>query len=424
MVAGDLMLDTYTIGKVHRISPEAPVPVVHVYDQSCQPGGAGNVLLNLSSLGAEVVALGRVGDDNEGRRLLKSLQDEAIDVRGVFVQPTYTTPNKNRVIADNQQIVRVDHEEVIGLPELLEEQIIAAFPELLDGVQVLAISDYGKGFLTDTLLAALIEAAKKMEIFIIADPKGIDFNKYSGVDILKPNLSEAYAAAGMARTDSLNEAAHKIHGQTSTEILMITRSEKGISLFYRDGSHQNFPVRIKEVKDVTGAGDTVLAMLTVAVANKLSIAQAVELANIAAGIAIEHIGCARVKLSELARRLLELDVSNKVFDEEHLHTLMQALDGQEFSLIGLSSQEGLTPDLFLHLRELAVRTPGELLIYVRDDKPDPSFINVLASLRDVDFIILKSESFRGFSDIIKPKAVYTYASGSVKRLEEPYLLLS
>ncbi len=338
LVIGDILLDTYTIGKARRISPEAPVAIVHVLREEHRLGGAGNVLLNLVAMGCDVVAVGRVGNDLAGERLLRAFEEEEIDRRGVVVQDHYPTPIKNRVIADNQQIVRVDHEQILPLPVELEERVIAALPLLLQEVKVIAISDYGKGFLSRRLLQAVIKAARERSIPIIADPKGIEFDKYAQATILKPNLSEAYAAAGLPREAPLDLVATKVLQLSNAEMLMVTRSEEGISLFSRTGERQDFPVRAREVKDVTGAGDTVLAMLACALASDLTVAEAIQLSNVAAGIAIERVGCARISLSDLARRLLEQDVGNKIFDQEHLFALQQALHGRKFAVLGLSGR--------------------------------------------------------------------------------------
>ncbi len=163
LVAGDVMLDTYTVGKARRISPEAPVAVVHVHHEEHRPGGAGNVILNLISLGADVVTLGRVGSDDAGNILKDCLVQEGVNIKGLVDQKNYPTPIKNRIIAENQQIVRVDHEVVDALPELLEEQIIEQLPQLLEGISRVAISDYGKGFLTRTLLSELIDQTKAIK---------------------------------------------------------------------------------------------------------------------------------------------------------------------------------------------------------------------------------------------------------------------
>lgn len=424
LVIGDILLDTYTIGKARRISPEAPVAIVHVQREEHRLGGAGNVLLNLVSMGCDVVAIGRVGNDLGGERLLTAFEEEKIDTRGILTQPAYPTPIKNRVIADNQQIVRVDHEQVIPLSADLQNRVIELLPALLHGVKVIAISDYGKGFLTYELLRAIITLGCERSIPIIADPKGIDFAKYARSTILKPNLSEVYAAAGLPREAPLDQVATKVLQLSQADMLMVTRSEEGISLFYRDGHRQDFPVRVREVKDVTGAGDTVLAMLACALANGLSVAEAIQLSNVAAGIAIERVGCARVTLSDLARRLLEQDVVNKVFDQEHLFALQQALHGRKFALLGLSTEDGLSPKLFSSLRELGHRHDWDLLIYVKDKQPDEEFVNLLASLHDVDFILVHGDSLRSLCSRISPDEVYEYQSGVLQKLENAASLMS
>lgn len=406
LVAGDLMLDTYTIGKARRISPEAPVAVIHVQQEENRAGGAGNVILNLVSLGAQVIAVSRVGNDIYGQVLKDLLIQEHVDLRGLMVQPHYFTPMKNRVIAENQQIVRIDHEKILPLEESLEQELIAMIPSLLDGVDVLALSDYGKGFLTKNLLSALIKEAKARSIPIITDPKGTDFVKYSGSTIIKPNLGEAYAAANLSPEAPLEKVAEKILGQADAQVLLVTRSESGISIFERAGMRQDFPVRVHEVKDVTGAGDTVLAMLAYSIGNKLSLSEAAQLANVAAGIAIEHLGCARVTLNELARRLLDYDVVNKVFDEQHLYALQQALKKQKISLINISGAQGLTSTIYKSIRDLSSCNQTKLLVYVRDEQPSDDFINILASLREVEFIILTKSSVHDLSDLIHPSEMY------------------
>jgi D-glycero-beta-D-manno-heptose-7-phosphate kinase len=391
LVAGDLLLDSYTLGKARRISPEAPLAVIHVQSEEHRAGGAGNVMLNLLSLGASVVAIGRIGADLHGQVLKNSLSD--VDTRGLVVEPGYFTPVKNRIIAENQQIVRVDHEKVVQLSEQIEQQIIDQLPDLLQGVQVVALSDYGKGFLTKSLISAIIEAAKVRNIPVITDPKGSDFSKYAGTTIIKPNLGEAYAAANLSLDASLEQVSERVLEQADAEILIITRSESGISTFAKDGSRQDFPVRVREVKDVTGAGDTVLAMLACGIANGLELSEAVQLSNVAAGIAIEHIGCARVTLPEVAKRLLDYDVVNKVFDGEHIFALQQALKDQKFQVLHVSCAAGFTTDIYRDIKKCSQNVEEKLLVYVKEDEPEDEFISILASLREVDYIIVCAESF-------------------------------
>lgn len=424
-VIGDFMYDTYTTGKVRRISPEAPVPVLDVLKQEGRPGGAGNVVLNLISLGAQVVAIGRVGADIAGESIVKSLGAEGVNVDGLIVQTPYQTPVKNRLIADAQQVIRVDFEAITSIPENVEQTVVERLPLLLDGIDILAISDYGKGFLSPSLLMAVIDMAKARNIPVIVDPKGDDFTRYQGATVLKPNLQEAYAAAKMSHTASLEHVAETLFKKVSIDLLMITRSEAGISLFTRQGQRLDFPVRSKEVKDVTGAGDTVLAMVSVALGNKLEVADAAQLANITAGIAIERLGCARINLSDLATRLLEFDVDNKVFDEDHLFALQQALKDKHYVVLGIHSTQGITTALFRSIRKLATRdADNKLIVYVRDSDPNEEFISLLSSLDEVDFVVLKCESLKNLCEIIHPQEVFVIEHNKLILLDHFKALLN
>lgn len=309
LVVGDFMLDVYIMGTVKRISPEAPVPVLCVKQESRRAGGAGNALLNLVSLGMEVVPVGRVGEDGGGRDLLHLLREEKVNLDGIIRDPSYRTPVKSRMIADYQQLLRVDHEEVTAFSPSLEKELIAHLPTLLQEVTVIAISDYSKGFLTPSLLAALIESGQKRSIPIIVDPKGADFTKYKGVTVLKPNLSEAVIAAGLGSEASLDSIGEALLKKLAIPSLMITRSQEGISVFSKQKKRQDFPAQVREVRDVTGAGDTVLAVVTAAIANQLDLSDAALLANVAAGMAVERIGCARISLAELHDRLIEVGLA-------------------------------------------------------------------------------------------------------------------
>lgn len=399
MVVGDMFLDVYTVGKAKRISPEAPVAVINVQSEEHRAGGAGNVILSLVSLGASVVAVGRVGKDIGGDRLVDSLNKEGVDTRAVIRQEAYTTPVKNRIIANGQQIVRIDYEEVSSLSKEEEKEIIDQLPILMQGVQVVAISDYGKGLLSRSLLEAVIRCARERQIPVIADPKGIDFTKYAGATLIKPNLSEAFAAARLSDQASLELVAKTILDATAIQHLMITRSEEGISLFDAKGAREDFPVHAREVKDVTGAGDTVLAMLTYAIANGLSYSEAIQLCNVAAGIAIEHIGCARVTFGDVAKRLLYLQSDNKIFDEDHLYPLKRILRERKFTVLHLSKEKihkGLSPEIFATIRSLSAAEGKDLLVSVDGLPAENPFVKMLASLNEVDFILLdNNESYRG-----------------------------
>lgn len=417
MVIGDMLLDSYTFGKTRRLSPEAPVAIVHVHHEEHRPGGAGNVALNLISLEAKVVIVGRVGNDWAGQTLCNALENEGVENHSIYRQESYRTPVKNRVIAENQQVVRIDHEKIISLDIQLEDKIIADLPTLMEGVDVIALSDYGKGFLTTPLLKAITAEAKKRKIVVITDPKGHDFTKYHGTTIIKPNLSEAYAAANLPSTAPLTAVAKRILEITDAEILMITRSEAGISLFDRKGEQFDFPVQVKEVKDVTGAGDTVLAMFAHALANQLSYAEAVQLCNVAAGIAIEHVGCARVSLSDLAKRLQESHLSHKVFDYEQLFVLQKILHNKKFNLLILKEKESITTPLYQAIKQLTTEEMP-LVVSVIEQRPEQIFIDMLASLKEISFILIHQESVQ----LLNPASVYCFENDKLKQTTDKTLL--
>lgn len=425
LVIGDLMLDLYTMGSVRRISPEAPVTILNVEKEENRPGGAANVAINLRALGGEVSIMGRVGPDYAGRLLIELLQNEGISTKAILSQGGLPTPVKNRLVASNQQLIRVDNERIAPLETSLEEQQIAQLPQLLEDVQVVAISDYAKGFLSKRLLGAIIDQAKERGIPVLVDPKKGSYERYLGATLIKPNLFEAREASGLDNTASLSSVAEVLLEKSQAEYLAITRSAEGISVFSKDGIQEDFPVHVREVKDVTGAGDTVLATLTCALANGLSISESMYLANVAAGLSLEHLGCARINLSDLARRLLSIDTVNKVFDEQHLFALQQALKGRHYAVLGLNCVDGLNTQVFKSIRQLSQDKDKDLLIYIQDDTEtvDPSFVSALSSLNEVSFIILKGDSLRSLTQQIYPEETYVIEENMLKKLEQTTALL-
>lgn len=412
LVIGDFMLDAYTRGRIERISPEAPVPVLHACTETSQPGGAGNVALNVRALGAEVIACGRVGNDRHGKQLLQELERDGIDTGLVLVQEGYITPVKNRILAEAQQVLRVDIEAAMPIAQALENRVLDALETLVNDVDLVAISDYGKGFLSPLLLQRVIAAARAHGRMVVVDPKGDDFAKYAHATLLKPNVREAYAAAQLPLETSLDRVAEALLAHCQVGQLCITRAEEGMSLFQAGKGRLDFPVLSREVVDVTGAGDTVLAMISLAMANGLEITQAAQLANTAASIAIERTGCARVTLADLAARLLQTSTDNKIFDEEHLFALRHVLHGKRYTLLSLCSEEGITTALFRGVRQLAEK--GDLLIaYIRDPHPDPEYIAFLSSLREVQFILLKGTNLKNLLAIIRPQSFFVMQGGDL-----------
>lgn len=390
LVIGDLMLDSYTIGKASRISPEAPVAVLHVKEERSLPGGAGNVALNLLSLDQKVSILGRCGDDAAGFSLKSILQKEGAEVATIFSENNYPTPVKNRIIADNQQMLRIDHESTVALSKELESQIIAVLPELFKGIDLIAISDYGKGFLSRSLLQAIFAEASKAHIRVVVDPKGADFTKYKGAFLIKPNLKEAYLASHMPQETPLAEVASKLLKESDSKYLMITRSEAGLSIFTQgihQGIQQDFPVKVKEVKDVTGAGDTVLATLASALASDLTLDQTAKLANVAASIAVEHVGCARITLTDISHRLLEEHREHKLISNKQAPILHYALKSKQHTIIELTDETMLDQKLFDKIQTLKVTPEHILVMSLSAQFQSPHLIPILVSLREVDFVI-------------------------------------
>ncbi|MBC8018995.1 MAG: bifunctional heptose 7-phosphate kinase/heptose 1-phosphate adenyltransferase, partial [Verrucomicrobia bacterium] len=261
LVVGDLMLDEYLWGKADRISPEAPVQVVDVLREELRLGGAGNVVNNLAAFGARVSVCSVVGDDQNGRALLKEFGWRSVAVDAVFLDPSRSTSRKTRVVAANQQIVRIDRESREALPAVFEKRVCDWIAAHAGEYQVVVLSDYNKGVLTPSVIAATVTAAATAGIPVLIDPKGADYSRYSGATLLTPNRKEAEAASGIAIRDAatLTQAAQFIMETVGLQYLLITRSEEGMSLFSKGGEAVHIPTVAREVFDVSGAGDTVLA---------------------------------------------------------------------------------------------------------------------------------------------------------------------
>ncbi|PCI77971.1 D-glycero-beta-D-manno-heptose-7-phosphate kinase [Candidatus Aerophobetes bacterium] len=301
LLLGDFVFDQYQFGVVERISPEAPVPVLKTVEEKFSPGGAGNVVLNLKAMGAEVVAMGRVGVDYEGESLLQILEAKGVDVSGVIKQPQYPTPTKTRYIAQSQQLLRVDREDNMALPAQLQDLIFDQLDEQLDLCDIVALSDYDKGFFSPGMLLKIIKRATSFGKKVIVDPKGKDFSKYQGAFLIKPNEKEALLASGGDQKNSLGEIGRNLYSITKSPNILITRSSKGMSLISGGSQINHFPIHSSEVVDVTGAGDTVLSMLVVALASGLALPMAIGLANLAAGESIKHIGCYAPSIADLKK---------------------------------------------------------------------------------------------------------------------------
>lgn len=307
LVIGDVMADHYVWGRVERISPEAPIPVVHVTREEVRPGGAANVACNIAALGGQVVLAGVVGADAMAGTLCGLLQDKGINPSGVVRDPERPTIQKTRVLAGHQQVVRVDRERQLPLCCSVSESFRSACLNALEQVDAVLLSDYAKGTLSAELCAAVIQKGRAIGGVVTADPKPANIDWYSGSTLVTPNQAEAQSATGVAiEDDHTAEAAGRLllHRLGSASVL-ITRGEHGMSLLQKNGSTHHIPAKVREVFDVTGAGDTVIATLTLALAAGATLLQASTLANIAAGIVVGEIGVAVVTPAELERTLIE-----------------------------------------------------------------------------------------------------------------------
>ena len=300
LVVGDLMLDEYLWGKTGRISPEAPVPVVDVAADDLRLGGAGNVINNLLALGCRVEVASVVGSDADGAELCTLLKARSLDTAGVIADPARQTTRKTRILASNQQMLRIDRESRTELSEDAEGRLIAFAVSALADVQVVLVSDYLKGVVTERLVQEIIAAARKQDIPVVVDPKGRDYRKYRGATLLTPNRAEAELASGVAISDagSLKQAGRKLLDDLQLEGLVLTRSEEGMTLFTAAGD-TDLPTRAREVFDVTGAGDTVLAFIGAGLAAGLDLLESVRLANLAAGVVVGKVGTSTVAPAEV-----------------------------------------------------------------------------------------------------------------------------
>jgi D-beta-D-heptose 7-phosphate kinase/D-beta-D-heptose 1-phosphate adenosyltransferase len=396
VVAGDVMLDRYLFGGTNRISPEAPVPVVHVRETDDRPGGAANVAVNLASLGIGTTLLGVVGEDDEAAVLRTVLGQRDIVCRFEAVKDWPTT-TKTRVQSRGQQLIRLDREEQ-GVPGT--DGLERSLRESLQNATAVVLSDYGKGALSN--ISAMIEMCRSASVPVLVDPKGTDFGKYRGATVLTPNQAEFEAVAGVcASGKELVEGARNMISELELDALLITRSEKGMLLVEKSDEPVFLSTRAREVFDVTGAGDTVIAVLAGAFASGTDMAASAAIANLAAGLVVRKIGVASVTPSEMRAALHQLGQGGRglvaesdlraIVDEARLHDEKIVMTNGCFD--------------FLHAGHVAyleeAKSLGDrLIVAVNDDdsvrrlKGDDRPVNkledrmaVLAGLASVDWVV-------------------------------------
>ncbi len=308
-IVGDLMVDRYYWGAVTRVSPEAPVPVVDVSSESVRLGGAANVANNIQSLGGEPLLVGLVGDDHIGVTLSDLLRNQGLDAGGIVVDPGRRTTVKTRVIANDQHVVRIDYETKASCAELTERKIIDVIRANIDDIDAVILEDYNKGVMTKNVIAAIIRTAREHGKPVSVDPKFENFFEYRNVTLFKPNRRETEEVlGGRIRTASdVAAAGKKMLEDLRAENVLLTRGEEGMSLFEADGSVTHLKTTAKHVKDVSGAGDTVIATLTMALAAGAVMREAAVLANEAGGVVVGFVGIVPItvdQLTEAAGRLV------------------------------------------------------------------------------------------------------------------------
>lgn len=305
LVVGDIMLDHFIWGRVTRISPEAPVPVVDIQNESIMLGGAANVLNNITSLGGKAIICGVVGNDEMGKKIVHELRLQNVDIEGLVVEASRPTTIKTRVIAHSQQVVRFDRESRGDISSESQKLILGYVKRNIRSISGIIVSDYSKGVVTKALVAGLVKAARETGIPVAVDPKVNHFDYYKGVTVVTPNNLEASQASGIDIVDDLTlaSAGRKLLNKLKNDSVLITRGEHGMSLFRREEAPVHIPTVAKEVYDVTGAGDTVIAVFMLALAAGAPMDEAAMIANHAAGIVVGEIGTATVKLEQLKKAI-------------------------------------------------------------------------------------------------------------------------
>ena len=425
LVIGDLMIDHYLWGSCERISPEAPVQVVNVKNESVVLGGAGNVINNLKALGAQVDVISVIGGCEISGELKKLLKDIDVDSKYLITQKDRITGKKSRIIASHQQVVRYDRESTDAINNESQNAILETFEKIISNYDNVLLSDYGKGLLTFSLTQSLISIANKNYKRVLVDPKGLDYSKYKGAYLLTPNKKEASEATGINIIDdaSLSRCIKQLKNKCSLEVSLITLSEQGVAVY--DDKLRIHPTVAREVFDVTGAGDTVLASLGFSLACNYNIDDAVEFSNLSAGVVVGKIGSATATLNEIIEYESSLNKSTsdghiKTFDEikdltvdlknrgkkivftngcfdilhvGHVKYLEEAKSFGDVLILGLNSDESVT----------TLKGEG------RPINPQMDRAYILAALEPVDYVVIFNEETP--YDLIKLIKPHTLVKG-------------
>jgi D-beta-D-heptose 7-phosphate kinase/D-beta-D-heptose 1-phosphate adenosyltransferase len=407
LVVGDLMIDEYVWGEVDRISPEAPVQVVSVRNEEYTLGGSGNVVNNLVALGAKVSVIGVTGADSGKKLLLNKLESLGVDCQGIVQEKSRPTTKKTRIIADHQQVLRIDRETKREISSSTFKSVTRLAEKIIPKVDLVLISDYGKGLVTHALIADLVRLAKHYNKLTIADPKGLDFSKYTGVSLLTPNSREASLAAGVEVSDekSIVVTGKMIIEKSGIDKLLITCGKDGMVLFEPGREPLKIGTKAREVYDVSGAGDTVMAVLGLGIAAGLTTRDATALANTAAGIVVGKVGTATVNKEELSQAIDQISEksASKCKSLSEISQICRRLQKDHRRIV-------LTNGCFdlLHVGHIqlfsASRALGDVLIVAIDDDASVKLlkgpgrpviainerVRIISALDSVDYVVVFS----------------------------------
>lgn len=418
LVLGDYMLDEYIMGDVKRISPEAPVPVVEVRKKEIRLGGAGNVVNNLFALGAKSKVLGCIGKDNLSQILIKELEAINADVSHLGQVEGYCTILKTRIVSKNQQFIRYDQEQLKNLSPQYINFIQSNLDEIFKDVNVVIISDYGKGTVTEELCQKIITKAKTLNLPVIIDPKGADYTKYKGATICTPNLSELSAASNQIiqndNEEMINQYGQKICKEHKFNYLLVTRSEKGMSLIDKE-KKLDFPAMAKEVIDVTGAGDTVVSVIALGMAIGMTLPECCKLGNCAASIVISKFGAATTTINEVLGSQL-LESGEKIISPEKISLLIAYLKEQGQKIVFTNGCFDLVHAGHISSFEQAKQFGDVLIVGLNGDESikrikgekrpiveEKYRAKLLSSLSLVDYVVIfKEDTPQDLIEMIKP----------------------
>lgn len=372
MVIGDLMLDQYLLGQVKRVSPEAPVPILNVKEEKHTLGGAGNVALNLNGLGISVFLLGIIGSDMEGGRIKKLLSDVGLSSDHTISTATKPTTTKTRIVGEKQQIVRIDKENAESISEDLEALLVENFEKVIraNDIDAIIISDYAKGIITDNLCRFIIREANKKNLPIVIDPKGDDYAKYKNATIIMPNENELSLVCKKAfKTEKeLKSSARQMYEKLNIGYLVVTRGEKGVSLIAENYEH-DIPARALDVYDVSGAGDTIIALVTAGLVSELPIEESLTLANLAAGYVVSKFGTHPITYSELVDVInRELLSDQKLFNEREIENCLNYWENSNQKIVFTNGCFDIIHPGHIHLLRKAKQEGDKLIVGINSDE--------------------------------------------------------